>query len=188
MKKVLVSLMLAVLLLACVVPALAATTSQKYEVYDWVVNGDEHSLVTRIAKAEYDKNGNITSISYYDKKGKPVLYSAGYAKVVYEYDKKGNNTSISYYDKKGKPVLCNAGYAKVVYEYDKNGNLSSESFYNKKDKPVLCNDGYAKVVSEFVHTDGYYTLTKTYYGVDGEPVFCLYRGYRGWAKQVIEYE
>ena len=57
---------------------------------------------------EYDKNGNLTSKSYYGVDGEPVLCNDGYAKVVYEYDKNGNKTSENYYDVNGKLVLIDS--------------------------------------------------------------------------------
>ena len=70
---------------------------------------------------KYDKDGNITETSSYDKDGKLRLYSSN----KYKYDKDGNMTEEASCNKDGE--LRN----KTKYKYDEEGNLTEEDLYNK---------------------------------------------------------
>ena len=68
-------------------------------------------------KCTYDKNGNVTSITYYDSEGN-VDYSSKYT-----YDYKGNMTSQTWYDSVGNAEES------WKYAYDDKGNMTSELLY-----------------------------------------------------------
>ena len=132
---------------------------------------------------EYDKHGNMTSISCFGVDGKPCLNALGFFRQVNKFDARGNLTEEAFFSTDGKPCWNKLGGAKIVNQYDKSGNLVVQAFYGTDDKPCLNTIGVAKVVSQYDNKSGKLE-EQTFYGTDDKP--CLNMG--GYAKVVKQYD
>lgn len=95
--------------------------------------GDEAGIA--IYQYEYDANGNITKIEYFDeeKLAAQAAY-AGPAMIQYEYDSRSNRTKASYFDKYHN--LLDLGVSIIEYTYDSQNHLTLEKHYNYKKELV----------------------------------------------------
>ena len=95
---------------------------------------------------EYDDDGNISKISYYDELG--VL--SGYR--LYEYDDRGNKTKETYFDEDGKEDY------RYEYEYDERDNRTKNTYFDEKEEWWSCSvceydDNDVLVKQTFYHKD-----------------------------------
>ncbi len=127
----------------------------------------------------YDKDGLVTSWSFYDVKGNPTMLLQEH-KYVLNRDMYGNIIEEFSYDLDGNPCNNNDWYSKAIWSYDKNGNLLSvdhydfegNSCYKKYYAPTIRYeyDSKGRMVAQSFYSDGrpvsssqgYHRLEKKY--------------------------
>ena len=127
----------------------------------------------------YDKDGLVSSWSFYDVNGNPTMLLQEH-KYVLNRDMYGNIIEEFSYDLDGNPCNNNDWYSKAIWSYDKNGNLLSvdhydfegNSFYKKYYAPTIRYeyDSKGRMVAQSFYSDGrpvsssqgYHRLEKKY--------------------------
>jgi antitoxin component YwqK of YwqJK toxin-antitoxin module len=126
---------------------------------------DCHKLVN-----DYDKNGNLVSLSLYGPDDKSMLNREGFFKAKYGYDGDDNETEVKYYDLKGSLTTTIMGYSQLVRKYRK-GFVEKEIYYGENDKVVRSSrlaDSVAGI--EYKRDDNGRELEKTYFDQDWEEI------------------
>lgn len=86
---------------------------------------------------DYDNNGSVIGLSYYDDKNKLVSTPLrGYAKKRYTLQDDGRLQAISYYDNQDKSVLIDAGFARSTLSYDAENRAKELAFLDISGKPA----------------------------------------------------
>ena len=85
---------------------------------------------------EYDENGNVISIRYFDAENEPVMCNAAYHEVRYTYNDRKQIIREEFYDADRIPVLNFRGFFADEREYDEDGNRSSIRYYDLQGNEV----------------------------------------------------
>ena len=92
----------------------------------------------------YDKRGNETGRTFFDKTGKHRKSGAeNIAGWNSEYDDQGNEISRSFYNADSTVCLVDDGYAKWTARFDERGNQVAVRYFGTDGKLCLSGDGYA---------------------------------------------
>lgn len=97
---------------------------------------------------EYDKDGLLKRIDYYDRNNNLVNNDYGFSTILNEYEK-GNLVLSTYYDKNSNICKTINGEQKVRYEYNKNGDIVSTEYLDSNDNLVDTNRGYTKIINNY---------------------------------------
>ena len=146
---------------------------------------------------DWDDNGRLLSVKYYDTKEKLTDRGAGYAyeKSTYEGDnivkttrydvkdkviadaagvvtlvqEKRNDRVVKerFLDKDGKRMNNALGVGEILYSYDSKGAIEKVTYQDTEGKPCVCADGYAGY-RDTRDSDGA-TVKRTFLGTDGNP-------------------
>ena len=89
-------------------------------------------------KFDYDQFGNISKVTYYSAKDKPVMGRAGYSSMVYQYSEDGRFLIYQQmFDEKGQPINnANSGISSIVHQRSRNGLIVQTSFLNTQGEMV----------------------------------------------------
>lgn len=99
---------------------------------------------------EYDSNGFMTSITYYDDQDSITTCTDGFAAMTFVNDKKGNCLEVKFYDRNKKNIYCeNMECAGFRREYDSIGNLVREVFLDTLGRPMLQSNGIAGTMVQY---------------------------------------
>lgn len=98
---------------------------------------------------EYDENGYITKVSFYDIEGNLCQTSKGNASISYINDEHGNSLEMWYYGIDGKLVESSEGYAGEKSRFDEIGQCIETVYYGTDSKPYLKEDGTAGYRNEY---------------------------------------
>lgn len=122
-----------------------------------------------ISRYEYDINGNLTSVSYFDKDTIPCYYKEGlYSRMEFNYDNNGNVIQETSFDSKGRIALMFKGlYAIAKYRYDKHRRVVEYAYFNEKGAPCFYDNDYH--ILRVVYDSMGNIIKHTIYGVDGRP-------------------
>ena len=144
---------------------------------------------------DWDNNGRLISVKYYDTNMNLTDRGAGYAWEGYTYegdstvksirydvnneplaDEAGIVTTIrimndahvtkeSFLDRDGKRISNILGAVEILYSYDPQGSLESVSYRDADGNPVICSKGYAGYRD--TKDDEGSTISRTFLGTDG---------------------
>lgn len=118
--------------------------------------------------SEYDDNGYIKKIEYFDENGAPFEIMGEYASVEYKNSPRGLVKSEIYRDA-DLNILYRNGYAQLKYEYDHEGNLTGELYCDENGNPVyLANDFYASKKRQKTGN----TVKEWYCDINGNRITC----------------
>lgn len=104
-----------------------------------------------IWRNQYDKRGNRTGASFYDKSGKNLTTHLvdNYAGWGCKYDDDGNQVEFWYYDSDSSLTFSSDNYAVYKSEYDEQGNEIKRLFYDAQGNIVENSSGYAGWIAEY---------------------------------------
>lgn len=129
------------------------------------VNGQNYAVVKR----EFDKRGNIMSLTFFTQAGTRGNDNAKVHKYYNRYDKIVNkiNHQISF-GSDGKPIIANDYAAEGRLEYDKRGNRTK----------LVCYDGYGKKTDglcgwcemQFTYNEAGDKISEAFFDLDGKAV------------------
>ena len=98
----------------------------------------------------YNANKKVTSESFQDSSGNPVIKkSTGYAKVEYNYDENGNKLTESFFGVDGSPILGSKCCAGIQYTYNEKNKCTKEVYVGVDGKPVVTTSGFAGIAREY---------------------------------------
>lgn len=98
---------------------------------------------------EYDKNGYVKQLEYFDIDGRPMSSVSGEHKLLMTMDDNGNQTYLANIGSNGEYVQTSYGHSILRNVYDELGNTLETSFYDQNDSLTLFVGGYAKVVNTY---------------------------------------
>ena len=93
---------------------------------------------------QYDENGNVNVVSVRDIYDKPIVCSAGAAKIVAKYDEHGQMERVLMLGTSDEKVVGEKGFAEAGFVYGKKGEVVKVSCYGVDGNLKLCRDGYAE--------------------------------------------
>jgi len=82
-------------------------------------------LVPHVTKNFYNRDGRLTSVSYYDNNGKPTFANETVGQSLFSYDNFGLISTVGHFDWEGNPVESVLGCHGFVYSRDTQGRLAS---------------------------------------------------------------
>ena len=118
--------------------------------------------------SELGKNGEATSLTYYDMGGNEAVNRDGFSRSEQEYDVYGDLIKISYYAPDGTAAFCEAGYHRAEYEYNDKGERISATYFNEEGKIIQCAEGYARITWDYDKNGN--VIETAYFAADGEPL------------------
>ena len=115
---------------------------------------------------EYDANGLLSSISYFDIQEKPITRDRVHLTRIVR-DVYGNVLEISFFGPDGSPCVSDEWYHKCVSRYDEKGKVFSEEYYDTRGKPCSRKDfGF---VTRYDTDRNARILSVSYFSADGKP-------------------
>ncbi|MDO4962366.1 MAG: hypothetical protein Q4E57_11060, partial [Eubacteriales bacterium] len=126
---------------------------------------------------EFDSKKQVTSLTYVDVEGNPIMITSGFATVRYiGYDDNKVSLGERYYDEQGNPVAL----AKGQYGFDSENNdlkqMVSQTFVDANGNPMMITDGYSTI--KRAYDDAGNVTEEYYYDTDMKPVTSV-NGYYG---------
>lgn len=100
-------------------------------------------------RQEYDRNGNVKSVEYFDVDGKPAFDAKHISKIEMTYDNRRKRLTEEYFGPDGEPVTSTNHYHKVEYKYDSRGNLAEMRYFDVNGRPTA--DEYDVATYRFSH-------------------------------------
>ena len=97
----------------------------------------------------YDQNGNVTSESYEDERGRLIDCINGYARVLQEYDENNKLIHQTYYNSKNHLVEIYKGYAEIYRIYNAQGRIIREEYYDANGWPKTLPAGYEVLEQDY---------------------------------------
>src|SRR5262245_38921335 len=172
-----------------------ATIKSSYDARDKITRtrfygiNDEAALSTKYGyhgfKADYDKRGNQTLVTYLGLNGKPMAMADGYATMKSTYDEHDHLVRQAFYGVDNEPVLSRKNsYHGFRAEYDERGNQTVVTYFGSDEKPTLMSDGFATMKSTYDARGN--IIGQTFQGVDGEPIQHK-NGYYGYKAEYDEH-
>ena len=121
-------------------------------------------------KQEYNADGKITKISYYDQFRNLMITGNGYAVITRSYHsvngpEHGKVAYEFYFDTQGKPIALYLGQFGVYKEYDETGMNTTFTYLDAEGQPIVTKKGYS-IVSRTYRDGGYSDL---YFDMNGNP-------------------
>lgn len=138
---------------------------------------------------QYDINGCISTISYYDKNESLCENNYNYAVLRYKYNSKHQITAEEMLDSKLKPVNCTPeSYSKVVFLRDDLGRELSRSYYNENGNACWCYKSEEFGIAKYCNIKKDYdnkgnVIKYSYYDTEGMPT-----DINGYATIDVEYD
>lgn len=118
-------------------------------------------------QCSYDRQGNMSSIEYFDNEMQPAYINDGYAKMEYVYDDNGRVKEAYYLGKDEEPVCeKNSGCAGVMCQWDENGKEIADTYVDAQNRPAISRYGYASVKMEYDAAGN--LIKQSYYDADGK--------------------
>lgn len=140
-------------------------------------NPTNENVVTTTITYAYDRWGNPIGEAYFDKDGRPVTTSEGYAGRKKGYRMGGLSmavNSITHLDTSGQPMLISGRY-ETRYQYDRDSSTRVESYHDQAGNLMNRTDtGYAICVRQYDETN--HVTAESYMDTAGRAVLCA-RGY-----------
>ena len=131
---------------------------------------------------DYDHDGNVNTISYFNAAGDPVLVN-GWAKVVRKYDDNHHMTRESFYGADKRPIVLAEGYSARTMAYDETtGLLARVNYLNPAHAPQMLPAGYASYEQRY-DVNGI-LLYRAYFDAAGDPVVPNGVGYASFERTV----
>ncbi|MGD8717331.1 MAG: hypothetical protein PVH29_00785 [Candidatus Zixiibacteriota bacterium] len=140
-----------------------------YEFWDYFVTR-RRNLEYAVERREYDKDGYLTAVSYFDEKGNPAeREDTGTAVERYTYDERGNLIKVSYCGKNGNPTKSKLdGACAVKNTFGPYGDAITTEYYDAKGKPTNRSEyGCAGIHTSYDEAGN--IIEERYYDRDGEP-------------------
>lgn len=107
-----------------------------------VVNdGDTYGII----KLEHNKDGQLTSMRYFDVLGEPITLSSGNHGVLYKYDEVGNCILTSAIDANGNICKANGYYAQTSHKYDDRNREVERTYLNPDGTASTNNEGISAI-------------------------------------------
>lgn len=118
---------------------------------------------------KYDKNGYMSTESYLDTQGKPMMSKKGYASCSCTYDQNGNPVRYEFYDVTGKLVRNKENSAILENTFDVFGNCTGARYFDEDGVPCYDDEGISSY--EWCYEDGC-LISEKYFDVNGQPMLC----------------
>ncbi len=118
---------------------------------------------------EYDKNGYMSTGSYLDTQGKPMMSKEGDASWRCTYDQSGNPVRYEFYDVTGKLVRNKENTAILEKTYDVFGNCTGSRIFDEYGVPCYNADGISSY--EWRYENGC-MISEKCFDVNGQPMLC----------------
>jgi hypothetical protein len=99
-----------------------------------------------IREYEFDNNGGISQISYYNSDQQPTINELLYSKIVFKSDEWGNIIKESYYGIDGRLCYNKDNVSQKIVEFDNNGFPLSIAFLDANNLPCFNNEGVSKTI------------------------------------------
>lgn len=152
-----------------------------------VLDANENACLDKNGISKYiiecDKQGNLSTLSFYDDIGKRCLNKNGYSIIKSKYDKNGYKVEESVYDKNIKPTLDNSGGVFIYrYERDKFGNQLVKKVFGIDSLPTL--DKFGVHYRKGIYNEKGKLIEMSFY--DKQNKLCLSKD--GNAKFTIKYD
>lgn len=121
-----------------------------------------------IRRYDYDINGNVISVSYYNTDTIPCLIRDELvSRKDFEYDANGNFVKETFFDTKGNVSLTSNGmYAIGKFKYDSHRRIVEYAYYNEKGAPCYYNKSF-HVQKKYYNSKGYLIKYEDF-GKDGK--------------------
>ena len=126
----------------------------------------ENSNGIHYGTVEYDRFGNMTCLTGYDKNGTFAPYINGCGRKRMKYDLQGNETEVTYCGENDDMVNCNLGYAILHKELNKKGQIISISYFDKQNNPTINTEENAHRI-EYDYDSKGNEIELRYFGTDG---------------------
>jgi hypothetical protein len=129
-------------------------------------------------KYDYDRWGNISTVTFSGPDGAPIICARGYAGYEQKFNEHGNLVEFLYLGLDGKPKTQAEGVAGFRSEHDAFGAETRRAYVGPRGEPAQHRDGYAGYTQTFSPLGKRETLT--YLDAAGAPVRCRdgYASYR----------
>ena len=141
------------------------------------LQGGRPALITdgfAVMEREYDENGNLICVRYFDENHEKTLLPDGYHFIVQSFGDDGLVASISYFGLDGEPVInTKAKYHQIDRTWQDSKHAISEAWFDIDGQPMTTGNTFVKVEREF--DDRGNTAVERYYGADGEQVVEMQR-------------
>jgi hypothetical protein len=132
------------------------------------INGKVRNNVFGIAtnKGTRDARGNLTSVRYFDRLGKPAVLEDGASGWDATYDDYGNRETEVSVGIDGQPTNCKDGISKVVRSFNSFGLVTSQRFFDKDGRSVT---NVVQQQFDAIYDERGNRVSETEIGIDGKP-------------------
>ena len=101
----------------------------RYRRRDGELGVNQHGVAAE--QMEYDDDGHVTHVRYFDTSGKPVRHKEGIAGYRTTFDPRGNPIEVTLFDEVDRPVLHKDHFAGYQSRFDTQGNEIERLFFDE---------------------------------------------------------